>query len=90
MTVGGFPSYAMPSIPIAESDLRFSVKTDIDNVLGDTILPGERLDKAIADSILKELLAVPGGILNVKRISDTIHSNPSTIERYISIFMRRS
>lgn len=89
MTVGGFPSYAMPSIPIAESDLRFSVKTDIDNVLGDTILPGERLDKAIADAILKELLAVPGGILNVKRISDTIHSNPSTIERYISIFMRR-
>lgn len=47
------------------------------------------MDKAIADSILKELLAVPGGILNVKRISDTIHSNPSTIERYISIFMRR-
>lgn len=89
MTVGGFPSYAMPSIPIAENDLRLSIRTDIDNVLGDTILPGERLDRSIADAILKELLAVPGGILNVKRISDTVHSNPATIERYISIFMRR-
>ena len=89
MAIGGFPSYILSSVPITDNDLRLAVRTDIDNVLGDTILPGERLDRTIANAVLTELLAVPGSILNVKKKSDTISSNPATIERYISIFLRR-
>lgn len=89
MSIGGFPTYALPSIPLDESSLRLSIQTDIDNVLGDTVLPGERLDKSIAEAVLRELLSTPGGILNVQRVSNTIESQPITVERYISIFVRR-
>lgn len=89
MAVGGFPSYVVSPVPMTEGDLRLSLRTDIDNMLGDTILPGERLDRTIADAVLRELLVVPGGILNVKKISDSVNSKPATINRYVSIFLRR-
>lgn len=89
MQIGGFPSYALNGAAMTDNQIRQSVQADLDSVLGDTILPDERFDRAIGEAVLKELLTVPGGILNVKRISDTIRSTAVTVERYISILMRR-
>lgn len=89
MTTGGFPLYIFGVPPMSVNERRLSLRTDIDNVLGDTILPDEHLDKAIAESALRELLTVPGGILNFKRIADSLGVDPRTVERYVGIFLRR-
>ena len=89
MEIGGFPSYIADNAFITPEVRQFSVRDDIDNVLGDTILPGEHLDKSIAQSVLQELLATPGGILNLKRIADLVHVDARTVERYVSIFASR-
>lgn len=89
MEIGGFPSYLADNAFITPEERRYAVQDDIDNVLGDTILPGEHLDKAIAQSVLQELLTTPGGILNLKRTADLVHVDARTVERYVSIFASR-
>ena len=89
MSVGGFPLYALDNSAVSATNRRLMVRMDIDNVLGDTILPDERLDKSIAESILQELLASPGGILTLKKIADVAGVDTRTVERYVSIFVRR-
>lgn len=86
---GGFPQYLFDPLMVSKEERRLSIRDDIDNVLGDTILPDEHLDKAIAESVLRELLTVPGGILNFKRIADSIGRDVRTVERYVSMFVRR-
>lgn len=89
MGLGGFPQNALAMPPLSSEEIRSYIQSDIDDFIGDTILPNERVDRSIASAVLKELLTVPGGILNIKRISDTIKSNNATVERYLSIFTRR-
>lgn len=89
MTLGGFPSYALGTPMMGTDSLMKLVRADINDVLGDTVLPDERLDAVIAGAVLKELLAEPGGILNRQRIASTLALDPRTVERYLSIFMNR-
>lgn len=89
MSIGGFPAYVNSAATMSKEVRRRNIKDDIDNVLGDTILPDEKLDSSIARVVLKELLATPGGIINLKRTGDLAHIDPRTVERYISIFERR-
>ena len=88
LTKGGFPRYALNST-VSSSELSHLVKSDIDNTLGDALLPGEKIDIAIANAILKSLLALPGNILNVSRMASELGRDGRTIERYIDIFERR-
>ena len=74
---------------MSENERSLQIASDIDNVLGETILPDEYLDKTIAHAVLQELLALPGGILNVSRLAAELHYDNRTIERYVSIFTRR-
>lgn len=89
METGGFPSYIASNAFMTPAERRLAIQDDIDNVLGDTILPDEHLDKSIATSVLQELLATPGGILNLKRTADLVHIDARTVERYVSIFVSR-
>lgn len=93
MSVGGFPRYAVELAEqyptMSETERNLSVRSDIDGVLGDTLLPEERLDKAIAQAILDDLLSHPGEILNVSRIATELNYNVKTVERYISILLNR-
>lgn len=88
LTKGGFPRYALNNI-VSSSELSHLVKSDIDNTLGDALLPGEKIDIAIANAILKSLFALPGNILNVSRMASELGRDGRTIERYIDIFERR-
>lgn len=88
LTKGGFPRYALNNI-VSSNELSHLVKSDIDNTLGDALLPGEKIDTAIANAILKSLLALPGNILNVSRMASELGRDGRTIERYIDIFERR-
>lgn len=89
MANGGFPEYALSGALVSSRERMLSIKDDIDNVLGDSILPGEYLDKGIAQAILNHLLCLPGNILNISKISKSLEYDNRTVERYISIFVRR-
>lgn len=89
VSLGGFPIYVSSSSFMNGKERSLSVRNDIDNVLGDNILPDEKLDLAIAKAILNYLLCNPGGILNIKKICDLLGYNNRTVSRYISIFIRR-
>lgn len=89
IALGGFPRYAIEGGTISSRERFLSIRDDIDGILGDTILPGEQLDKTIAHAVLKGLLSLPGGILNISRLSNSLGYDARTITRYISIFERR-
>ena len=89
IALGGFPQYALGTQLTTPRERYLSIRDDIDGVLGDTILPGEQLDKTIAHAVLRSLLGLPGGILKVSRISNDLGYDSRTINRYIGIFERR-
>lgn len=89
MSIGGFPRYAVEGGFVSTRERNLAIKDDIDGVLGDTILPGEQLDRTIAHAILKDLLSLPGAILNKSRLADNLQYDSRTIDRYVSIFESR-
>ena len=89
MRAGGFPEYLLEYDTYSDWEREALVISDIDATLGDTILPGEKLDVSIAQAILGRLLCMPGGILNASAIGNTLDLDRRTVDRYISIFARR-
>lgn len=89
MAAGGFPEYSNQYPLYEEWKREHLIADDIQTVLGDTILPEEKLDAVIAQSILSTLLCVPGGILNASAMGNSLALDRRTVDRYISIFIRR-
>lgn len=89
MAAGGFPEYASEYAEYEDWEREQLVADDIRAVLGDTILPDEKLDVTIAENILNQLLCVPGGILNASALGDLLALDRRTVERYVGIYMRR-
>ena len=89
MKVGGFPNYAISQTIMSDSERRLYIRDDIENTLGDTILPEEQFNKSLAQDLLNELLCIPGRVLNVSALASALNRDKRTIQRYISIFMRR-
>lgn len=89
MAAGGFPEYQQLYDSYEAWEREKLVESDILAVLGDTILPGEKLDRSMAVSILNKLLCTPGGILNTSSIGQDLALDRRTIERYVSVFLRR-
>lgn len=89
LSIGGFPKYAIDQKGISTNDRSRSIQSDINNTLGDSLLPGEKIDTTIANAILKELFTLPGNILNVARMASELNRDGRTIDRYINIFERR-
>ena len=89
MKIGGFPNYAINQTIMSDSERRLYIRDDIENTLGDTILPEEQFNKSLAQDLLNELLCIPGRVLNVSALASALNRDKRTIQRYISIFMRR-
>ncbi|MBT1162995.1 AAA family ATPase [Bifidobacterium sp. SO1] len=89
MAAGGFPEYSSQYDEYEDWERERLVTDDISTVLGDTILPGEKLDAVIARTILDRLLCSPGGILNASATGDQLALDRRTVERYVGVFMRR-
>lgn len=89
MRTGGFPEYALNYPTLTERARRIQIRADIDLVLGDNVLYGERLDRENAKRILSKLLCMPGGILNAASIGNELGMNRKTIDRYLSVFLHR-
>lgn len=89
MAAGGFPEYSAEYAEYEDWERERLVLDDIRTVLGDTILPGEKLDAAIAQNVLGRLLSTPGGILNSSALADQLSLDRRTVDRYVGVFMRR-
>lgn len=89
LTVGGFPYYVNESISGRMGSIGNQIRADLKSVLGDTLLPDERLDQTIANAILNRLLTLPGDVLNMSSIGRTLDCDNRTVERYVSIFNNR-
>ena len=89
MAAGGFPEYAAQYPMYADWERERLVADDIRAVLGDTILPGERLDVLIAENVLDRLLCTPGGIMNASALGGLLALDRRTVERYVGVFLRR-
>ncbi|MGH3428212.1 MAG: AAA family ATPase, partial [Mycobacteriales bacterium] len=77
---GGFPSYAFSSDSLNKAALSAQIRSDIDSVLGDHVLPDERFDAYRARSILDALVRVPGGMLNVTELGKQIGLDRRTVD----------
>ena len=53
ISIGGFPSYAATILRMSENERSLQIASDIDNVLGETILQDEYIDKTIAHAVLQ-------------------------------------
>lgn len=89
MSVGGFPHYVTNARIMSNSERSLAIRSDITSILGNSILPGEKLDSSIANAILQELLALPGNILNVSRIAKAIERDKRTVTDYLNVLMNR-
>ena len=89
MAAGGFPEYATQYPTYEDWEREKLVADDIRAVLGDTILPDERLDVVMAETILSRLLCMPGGIMNASALGDLLALDRRTVERYVGVFIRR-
>ena len=89
MAQGGFPAYRAEYDGYEDWEREDLVLDDIRTVLGDTILPEERLDVVIAQAVLERLLCTPGGILNASALGNELALDRRTVDRYVGIFMRR-
>lgn len=86
---GGFPDYVLQANLMNKNELDLSIRNDISSVLGEALVPGERVDVTIADSILRYILLHPGEILNISKIGKLLGRNDRTVNSYISILMKR-
>lgn len=89
LTIGGFPYYVNEGVTGKLSNIGRQIRSDPKSVLCDTLLPGERLDQAIASAILNRPPSLPGDILNMSSIGNTLGCDNRTVERYVSIFDNR-
>lgn len=89
MAAGGFPEYSTQYAQYEDWERESLVADDIRAVLGDTLLPGERLDVLIAENVLDRLLCMPGGIMNASALGDLLALDRRTVERYVGVFLRR-
>ena len=89
MNLGGFPIYVTAGGVMSPRERSLAIRSDIDGVLGDNVLPGEKFDRVIARSALKSLLGMPGGIFNASKLSRELNCDARTVQNYMSIFERR-
>lgn len=89
LSVGGFPYYVDASLAGKLNEIGHQIRSDITNILGDTLLPEERFDRTVAQAVLTRLLSLPGDILNMSNIGKVIGCDNRTVERYVSIFSNR-
>ncbi len=89
MSIGGFPQYVTNASIISQNERSLSIRADIASILGTTVVPTERLDSTIADSVLQYLLALPSSILNVNNLAKMTGLNTRTVTSYISVLVSR-
>lgn len=61
LRTGGIPSHCLPAVRLTRSALNARVASDNPSILGEQVLPGERLDPGIALRVLDSVLRIPVG-----------------------------
>lgn len=89
LRTGGIPSHCLPAVRLTRSALNARVASDNLSILGEQVLPGERLDPGIALRVLDSVLRIPAGRLNRTRLARELGVNRQTISRYLGILERR-
>lgn len=88
MRVGGFPGQVLPRRIRTQRQSFEQIRSDVQAVLGDTLLPGIGIDAFSAHSALDDLLRSPGAIFNASRISARLDVDRRTVDRYLGVFER--
>lgn len=86
---GGLPRYRINLADRSTVAVHQRVRQDIDSLLTDHVLPGERWDFRTVHDVLTHLLKNPCGELNVSAISQSLQIHRQTVDRYIDILERR-
>ncbi len=87
--LGGIPANVLSAVAPSRNVLEARIQSDTLAILGDQVLPNERLDIGLADIILSSILRIPGGQLNQTRIAQELSLDQRTIARYLGILQRR-
>ena len=80
-----FADHASHQVAILEA----RVHSDMLALLGDQVLPDEKLDVGIAVTVLDSILRLPGGQLNKTRLAAELGIDQRTVSRYLGILDRR-
>lgn len=89
LRTGGVPSYCLSAVPLTTRALKARVHSDMLALLGDQVLPDEKLDVGIAGTVLDSILRIPGGQLNKTRLAAELGIDQRTVSRYLGIMARR-
>ncbi len=89
MIRGGLPRYRIMNAARSFRALHRQIEQDINAVLTNDVLPGEKNDSRIAHDVLTHLLMHPGAELNTTAISRSIGIDSRTVNRYIDLLERR-
>lgn len=82
---GGLPRYRLLA-----HDLRpRQVLDDIEAIITDDVLPGERFDRRIAIDVARHVLRNPAGELKVVAIANELGIDARTVNRYLDVLERR-
>lgn len=76
-------------MPLSRTELEHRVRSDTQALLGDRLLPGEKLDVGIAQGVLDAILRIPGGQLNATRIGQQLDLDQRTVSRYLQLLEQR-
>lgn len=86
---GGLPRYRINLQDRSTLVVHQRVRQDIESLLTDHVLPGERWNFRTAHDVLTHLLRNPCGELNVSAISQSLQIHRQTVDRYVDILERR-
>lgn len=82
---GGLPRYRLQSA----ATLPGQILGDLDSILTDDVLPGERFDRRIASDVVRLVLRKPAGELNVAAMASELRIDARTVGRYLDVLERR-
>lgn len=86
---GGLPLYRLRDPGRAAHSLQRDIRDDLDGILSDDVLPGERYDLRLARRVLDYGLRNPASEVKAKTIANALELDARTVNRYLDIAERR-
>lgn len=87
--LGGMPSIRLNTTHGARRQRSRRIRSGIDSILTENVLPGERYDLTNAKRVLDYALRKPAEEIKVKPIGDRLGIDPRSVNRYLDVCERR-
>lgn len=87
--LGGMPSIRLNTTHGARRQRSSRIRSGVDSILTENVLPGERYDLTNAKRVLDYALRKPAEEIKVKPIGDRLGIDPRSVNRYLDVCERR-